>query len=598
MKIKIKKEDKIKIPKKILTPGPKVRDIKTNKAKSVDFKEPINSQIIEIKEEKEEEKPKISAKLIFPIIAAAFVIIAVFIYFFVFSQPKDTLSKFAPKETFFYAHLNFDKLLKNSENKNINSLLEKFGGGKNFENELDKFLNKNFLSKYNLSLKNDLEPILDKEAAFALYPGENEKIYPYIIFKIKDQKQFLSITEKINPKNLQELNVKGAKIQILLFDDPKYDLSFALIKNTAIISQNKELVEKIIQTYNTKNHLLVKADQKDFIQIYLNGQTLPQAILSFLPENLKTDNLLPYYLLLKKVQGLYFGINDKPEGLTINYHGPSNFKKPRSAPKLLPFIPADAIFVFLDYDLKNNYLATKENFQKNDDLLFSEKEKRITDKYFKNFEKELKEKYNLNINEDILPFFEEEAAFILLPKTNDKQQNFALLTKIKKPDDLEKKLENIFLNLFAAANLKEKPMKLTDGGEAIEFVPDKKAFEIKKEDKGEVKIFNLMKKADSKTLISYAIKDNILAIAQNKETIEKIIDSKERLNEEKTFSKTFQKIDGQKMENLVYLNVLGYLNYLGKSSSSKTFWQPVKNFLFGARAKDNETFGKGFLLIE
>lgn len=598
MKIKIKKGNKIKIPKKILTPGPKVRDIKTNKAKSVDFKEPINSQIIEIKEEKEEKKLKISAKLIFSIVATIFAIAIVFIYFFVFNQPKDTLSKFVPKETFFYAHLNFEKLLKNSKNKNINSILEKFGGKKNFENELDKFLNKNFLSKYNLSLKNDLKPILDKEIAFALYPGENEKIYPYIIFKIKDQEQFLSITKKINPKNLQELNVKGAKIQILLFDNPKYNLSFTLINNTAVISQNKELVEKIIQTYNTKNHLLVKGDQKDFIQIYLNGQTLPQTILSFLPENLKKDNLFPYYLLLKNYQVLYFGINNKSDGITINYRGPSNSKKPRQASKLLPFIPPDAIFVFLDYNLKNNYLAIRENFQKNDDLLFSEKEKRIADKYFKNFEKKLKEKYNLNINEDILPFFEKETAFMLLPKTNDKQQNFAFLTKIKKSDDLEKNLENIFLNVFAATNLKEKPMKLADGSEAIEFVPDKKAFEIKKDDKREIKIFNLIKKADNKTLISYAIKNNILAIAQNKETIEKIIDSKEGLNEEKNFLKTFQKIDGQTMENLVYLNVLGYLNYLEKSSSSKTFWQPLKNFLFGAKVKNNETFGKGFLLIE
>jgi hypothetical protein len=609
MKIPIKKEnksshlpagcsgrqgDKNEISQKLTAPGPKVRDIKTNKAKSVDYKEPINSQIIKIKEEKEEKKPKKPAKSIIMLALAgvALIIGAIFIYLSIFRLPKDTLSKFTPKETFFYFHLNLNKL---SKNQNINSLLEKLNGQKDLENSLDDLLNKNFLAKYNLNFKNDIKPILGEEAALAIFTQENEKIYPYIIFKVKSEEQFLKITEKAKPKNIQELNVSGAKIQTFLFDSPAKNFSFALIKNTAVIAQSKEVIEKIVQTYETKDYSPMKTRGKNLAQLYLIGEIIPQNLLNFLPKSFQKNNLLLYYLLLKNQNGS-FEINEAKEGLAVNYFGSTNFgstnsKNSPSVAGLLPFLPNDTIFAFLDYNLKNEYLAMKEVFQK------SEKEKKTGDKYLENFEKMLAQKYSLNLENDFLPFFEKETAAVLLPKTNS-QQSFVFFANIKDINEAEKKLEKIFLNLFAFSNLKEEPMELVDGTRAVELVPDKKAFEIKKENKEEIKIFSLIKRSDSQVLVSYAIKNNVLIIAQNKESLAKIIDNKEKLAENSLFPKSYQKINGQKMDSLLYFNVPVYLGYLNKPPSSQAFWRPAKSFLFGTKTKGNQVYGKGFLTVE
>ncbi|PIP17827.1 MAG: hypothetical protein COX43_02150 [Parcubacteria group bacterium CG23_combo_of_CG06-09_8_20_14_all_35_9] len=408
---------------------------------------------------------------------ALFVAANVFIYeeYYI---PKDTLIKIVPKDALFYGHLTYRQhLLGSVLSQNI--FEDKF---KAVYEEIDKFL-----EPAKLKLKKDIMPIIDKEISLAaLRPSSKSKIEIVFIFKIKNQKKFEEILDKLkSPAHLTTSYYKDIKITniptqfSLKGNSQNIELNYAFLsKKIVAISESKEAIEYIITTYVeeapslAQNFTLIKVsevfDKSYLLKIYL----APEKIITYLKEKSPSPftNLIISEFSDDKHSAIYFGLKSQKNYLAFKIRGTSDTEESEEQENLINIVPSSTLFVAQNINFKKILKDFEDSFQEAESLSATSVNKI----------KNIYERFYGFKTENILSLLGEQNEIVIIPKEKN-QYDYILATKPSTPEIQERleKLEEIFKGILARFFPTEKKKVLPDGTTITEIIADPELFQFK-----------------------------------------------------------------------------------------------------------------------
>lgn len=600
IKIKIKKRRLKGLFSKKEPPGKQVEDIKKEKIRKV---EPPPSRVIEIKEgKKERKKIYLKTKIIGILIILFAVATTIGLYWvligrFTFNSYK--LAKYVPSEAIFYTRIDINNLDKEMEGAKIQKISYKFSNFDKLENSFYAKINE-VLDLYGLNYKTDVRPYLVDYLSLALI-SEKENYTLLVLAKIKEKEVVASKLERIFKEGeVQEKTYKENSFKKIISKDKKKELYFVFFEDVLVLGPSEKSIKDVIDIKQGERLSLAKSSyfkkvKRNFSQnpvaaIYLKPDETLGYLKLFYQDKLST---LPISSLVADYQTVGFSLDITDKGVKIESIALGKNEPQKNKWSLFGFLPSKQIATFYGANFRSEFLALEEDLKEKNPVVYFA---------LKNIRQEVAKKYNFDFYEDFLDFVDKEFSLILLPKLEDKL-NLAFVFRIEDRAKIEEKLkkaEDAMATYFGETYPKENKIKLEDGSEAIELLPNKEAFyfsDLKYENVAIRSIIN----ENLKTSFSYAFYENELVLATSLEAAKVVIDAKKGNNaliKNQDFNENFNNIFSSKSQSFLYLDVPAVFTYFGIGEETIKSLSPLRNLIFTSYLRKESVFGRGLILIK
>ncbi len=484
------------------------------------------SPVQEIKGRKRHIWPRVILVLATILIIAGLLTLAGFFIFDYFkAKNSDSLVKLVPNNVQFYVYIDKSKI--SNENLKYNDLI------------LASKIAKNILP-------NNLESVLGTESAYASLDKSN-------IFIFKDANLELFKNNVINNSKLSFFDYRDVKINNVRLANQNA-FSYLEINNVLVISDNDDALRKVIDA----NFDQAKSLRYDKYFSQVNKKVLTDSFLyAFSRKNNDLFALLPNFNALNSIDKFIFDNNyffltakEDNSNIELKIYSDLNLNKQLSLKEPFKFLPNKTIMAYSGNNLQNTYQDLKKEADSNINFL----------QFLNGFEDQLNNNYGLSFEKDLMPLFDNNFEFIILPGKKDKTA-WAIISEVGNENKLSAKMveiENGLIKYFARLKPREKKIELADGSEGIELLPDVSKFKFVNADFEEFKIRTLVLKDEKKNLdsFSYCLFDNKLILASINDSLKEILKSFK--NENAVISAQIKANNG-----LLYLNSLDFLNNFG-----------------------------------
>ncbi|MDD3888213.1 MAG: DUF3352 domain-containing protein [Patescibacteria group bacterium] len=469
--------------------------------------------------------PKVVLVLAIILACALLVAAGFFIYDYFKAKNSDTLVRFVPNTVQFYASIDKSKI--SNENLKYSDLIL---ASKSAKNILPANLGTTFGNKYAYAN-------LDKASIFIFEDADLELFKNNVISK--GSTGFFDYRDiKINEVKLPAQN----------------PFSYLEIDNVLVISDDDDALRKVVDA-NFDQARSLRYD-KYFSQV--NKKTLTDSFLfAFSKKNNDLLALLPNFNVLNNIDKFIFDNNyffltakEKDSNIDLKIYSDLNLNKQLSLKEPFKFLPNKTILAYSGNNLQNTYQDLKKEADSNINFL----------QFLNGFEDQLKNNYGLSFENDLMPLFDNNFEFVVLPDKKDKT-SWAMISEVGNENKLSAKMvdiENGLIKYFARQKPREKKIELADGSEGIELLPDTSKFKFVNKDFEIFKIRTLVSKNDKKDLdsFSYCLYDNKLLLASTNDSLKEILKSLD--NKNAVISAQIKANNG-----LLYLNSLDFLNNFG-----------------------------------
>ncbi|MFA6295820.1 MAG: DUF3352 domain-containing protein [Patescibacteria group bacterium] len=461
------------------------------------------------------------------VLAGILALAGFFVYDYFKAKNLDPLVKLVPNEVSFYAYTNRMNI-GNETLKNTDLLL----ASKSAKN----------------ILPTNLEVALGSESAYALLRDAH-------IFIFKDANLELFKNNVINNANTSFFDYSNVKIyEVKLANQNPF--SYLVINNILVISDNDDALRKVVDA----NVDQAKSLRNDKYFNEVNKKVLSDSFMYAFSK--KTNDLLallPNFSALNSIDKFifdnnYFFLTAKEENSDINLkiYSDLNLNKQLSLKEPFKFLPNKTTMAYSGNNLQNTYQDLKKDANSNVNFL----------EFLDGFEDQIKNNYGISFENDLLPLFDNNFEFIVLPGKKD-QTSWSVISEVDNEAKLSDKMGQVetgLIKYFARQKPREKKVELADGSEGIELLPDVSKFKFVNADFENFKLRTLIEKENKKDLDSFAYSfyDNKLILASSSDALKEILKSFQNQNSEIN-------ADVKANNGLLYLNSLDFLNNFGIS---------------------------------